>query len=436
MMQPHKDQNQRRESINKYAFVYLGLAVLSSLLIYAASEYYQTARLSQLVSFQAGDTPGPIRGNLYPKPFGNHFFGDFLIIFRLSQQSSPYFSPNILPFSYFPLAAVLIGPLVLLSYWFAFAIFVLVGVGGFLLACWSGLSKIEPAQRRNILALTVFSGPMFSVIDRGNLQIFLMIFCVAAVFALSRGKNFLSAIFIGIAAGIKGYPILFLLLFVKRREWGPLFAGVSTFALGIIIPMSLYERGFSANLRELISQFIGSSNPQHAVGIRGYNSSLLSLLDTCRTSVIPHFSTFIQFLEDHYTIVGAVFMLILLLHSVSKHSSNFESLLLITVVICLVPQTVGYYVLLLYFVPLLFLWVDSDSETSKNGSILIAIAVIMVPKGFPLWFPLGNWSPASATYTSLLNPACGLIISFVCIKNISGRRLAARLTKTNSKGTH
>ena len=425
--------NQKAGSIKRYLFVYVCLASLSFVLIYIASEYFQTARLSQLVSFQGGDVPGPLRDDLYPKPWGNHFFGDFLIIFRLSQQSSPYFSPGIVPFSYFPFAAVLLGPLVLFNYWLAVSLFLLAGCLSFLLVCWSGLSKLEPEQKKKILLLTFFSGPMFMVIDRGNLSIFLTVFCVAAVFQLSNKKGMNSAILFGLAGAIKGYPILYLLLFLRRRQWKPLFLGSTTFILAVIAPLSLYEKGLIKNFKELIYQFTSASTPVHAVKIRGINSSLLALLDTCRTSVIPYFSTCFQFLIDNYTIAGLIFTSFLLLYSISKHASDYESLLLITVVICLVPQTVNYYVLLLYFVPLLFLWADGESADLSKTIIVTMIAIIMVPKNLPLWLPFGYWSPAAATYTSLLNPVCGLVIAFTCIKNISIRGLNARKLVTNSK---
>lgn len=423
-------------SIRRYSFAYLCVAIFSFLLIYIASEYFQTARLSQLVSFQAWDAPGPLPENLYPNAFGNHFFGDFLIIFRLSQQDSPYFAPGIVPFFYFPLSAVFLGPLVLFDYWVALALFMLFGLCGFFLVCWHGLSHLDRHSRKVIIALVLFSGPMFSAIDRGNLALILALVSIAGVLQIYKGRNYRAAVLLGIAGAMKGYPILYLLIFVRRRQWKEFSAGVVSFILGIIIPLSFYNNGLLGNFKEMSSQFIGASNPQHATNIRAYNSSLLALLDTCRTSVVPYFSTSFQFLEDKYTIVGLIFTIILLVHSISKHASDFESLLLTTVVICLVPQTVGYYVLLLYFVPLLFLWANNESSDLRNKIVLAAIAIIMVPKGLPLWFPFGYWSPAAATYTSLLNPVCGLLIAFTCIKNISTRRLTARKLVTNSKDIH
>jgi hypothetical protein len=87
-----------------------------------------------------------------------------------------------------------------------------------------------------------------------------------------------------------------------------------------------------------------------------------------------------------------------------------------------IPQTVGYYVLLLYFVPLVFCWSEELQLNLRLKLIMAALAVVMVPKGIPLWFPFGFWSPAAATYTSFLNPLCALFISAICVYSINRRR--------------
>jgi hypothetical protein len=87
-----------------------------------------------------------------------------------------------------------------------------------------------------------------------------------------------------------------------------------------------------------------------------------------------------------------------------------------------IPQTVGYYVLLLYFVPLIFCWSEELQLDWKMKLTMAALAVVMVPKGVPLWFPFGLWSPAAATYTSFLNPLCALFISAICVYSINRRR--------------
>lgn len=417
------ESTKSQKSVTTFLWVYLSVGAFALILIYIASEYFQTARLSQFVSFQPNDGPGPLRENLYPNPFGNHFWGDFLIPFRLAQEPSPYFASGILPFSYFPLAAVILGPFVLFNYWLALVLFLAAGLFGFIHVCIRGLNHIDLKTRRTITALVLLSGPMLSTLDRGNLSLVLVALCLAGVLHLNKEKTYLSAMLFGLAGAVKGYPILFLIIFIKRREWRQFTVGSLTFVATVLLPLAFYDRGLFDNAKAMLSQFAGSSTPIHAVKIRGYNSSLLAFFDTGRTSFGSHFSLAFNFLEDHYTIVGAILMFIFLMSAISKFGTDFESLLLITVSMCLLPQTVGFYILLLYFVPMLFHWADEKNVTSSEKIITSAIAILMVPKGFPLWLPFGYWSPAAATFTSFLNPLLGMTIAFICVARISGRRL-------------
>ena len=412
----------QKTAVDYFKSIFFVCLIISFAIIYIASEYFQTARLSQFISFQAWDGPGPMPDILYPKPFGNHYFGDFLLTFRTSQQASPYFAEGFLPFSYFPISAVLLGPFVLFNYWTAFVLFFTTCVTLLVLTFRWGLAKLTKKNQLSIISLFLISGPMVSMIDRANVSLILTLICLFAVLNLHRGNLYVSAIAFGLSAAMKGYPLLFLLIFVRRREWKQLALGVSTFVMSTLLPMVFYERGFFVNLRELINQFQGASTPVHAINIRAYNHSLLSFLDTCRTSLPNAFANLFEFLINNYSLFGVFIAVLFLSHATSKHASDFESLLLITVSMVAIPQTVGYYVLLLYFVPLVFCWSEELQLNLCLKLIMAALAVVMVPKGIPLWFPFGFWSPAAATYTSFLNPLCALFISAICVYSINRRR--------------
>jgi hypothetical protein len=417
-----KVTNSQKTAVDYYKSIFIVCLFISLAIIYIASEYFQTARLSQFISFQAWDGPGPMPDILYPAPFGNHYFGDFLLTFRTSQQASPYFAEGFLPFSYFPISAVLLGPFVLFNYWTAFVLFFTTCVTLLIFTFRWGLAKLTKKNRLSIISLFLMSGPMVSMIDRSNVSLILTLICLFAVLHLHRENLYVSAIAFGLSAAMKGYPLLFLMIFVRRREWKPLVAGVFTFLVSTLLPLVFYQGGFLSNLRELINQFKGASTPVHAINIRAYNHSLLSFLDTCRTSLPNAFANLFEFLISHYSIFGLFIAIFLLSHAISKHASDFESLLLITVSMVAIPQTVGYYVLLLYFVPLVFCWAEELQLNLCLKLIMAALAVVMVPKGIPLWYPFGFWSPAAATYTSFLNPLCAFFISAICVYSINRRR--------------
>ena len=410
-------------SFDYYIKCFLIIAIPTFFLMILAAHVFKIATLSELISFRAGDLPQSLTRAMYPKPWHNHYFGDFLVIFRLSQQSSPYFVSGVMTFQYFPLAAVLLGPFIIFSYWTAFILYIAVSTAALISICWYGLKDTARSLRVRVIALILISGPMISVMDRGNLSLLLTIFCLWAVMQLHSGKPYTAAVFFGLAGAIKGYPVLFLLVFLRRREWRQLAVGLVTFLAATLIPMMFYTRGLFSNFREMISQFGGSSSPDHAVRIVGYNSSLFSLLETCRISLNVPLGEVFLFLENNYTYLGLAILVIFCLFAISKSATDLDSLFLITAAICLLPQTVNYYVLLLYFVPLLYLWLNAENFDVHRKIQTIAIAIVMSPKGFPLWLPLGSWSSAAPTFTSFLNPLLGLTIAFICIIKIVHRHL-------------
>lgn len=399
--------------------IYLLSLVLSAfvfgVLMYVSSEYYEKAQFSQLLSFQGPDGPGPLPINLYPKPLGVHFFGDFLIPFRLAQQSSPYLATEILPFSYLPLSSVILAPMILFGYWPALLVF-LVSALSLLAIAVSRLARfLEGRISVDILFAIVFlSGPMLSNIDRGNLSLALTGVCVLAVVELRRGKPGLSAILFGLAGAMKAYPLVFFAVFIRRRDFKSLGAGVTAFAVATLAPLVMYEGGLTKNLQEMIHQFVASGTTMHASKVRAYNNSFFALLDSLGLAG--------DWFRINYTLVFGVIALCMVGLAMTKRATDFEALLISTVVMVFSPQTVGQYVLLLFLVPVL--WLVSEEQTPGWEARIAAVllGLLMVPKGVPFAGPQAEWSPAAITFTSTLNPLIGITLLVVCAVSILARR--------------
>ena len=431
-----KSSNLQVTAVVYFRTIFLTCLIISLIIIYIASEYFQTARLSQFISFQPEDAPGPMPSYAYPRPWGVHFFGDFLLSFRTAQLPSPYFADGFVPFSYLPFAAVLLGPFALFNYWTAVVLFFATAIILLILVLNWGLKHLQKGSQRLIILLFFASGPMFMMLDRGNVSLILTAICIFAVMNLQRGNIYIAAIAFGFSAAIKGYPLLFLLIFARRREWKQFLVGVSTFFMATLVPLIFYQKCFFSNLNELVRQFRAAGTPVHAINIRAFNNSLFSFLDTCRTSLPSALTNPFEIMVNNYSLFGILFAIILLTHAVSKHASDFDSLLLVTVAMVTIPQTVNYYVLLLYFVPLIFSWSEELQLNLKLKLIMAALAIVMVPKSVPLWSPFGPWSPGAATYTSFVNPLCALFISFVCVYSINRRRYSMFSNRIRPSNIH
>jgi len=416
---------------SEFQVVFLATLVTSFVAMYAASEYFNVARFSQLFSFQAWDGPGPMPTEAYPNPVGVHFFGDFLLTFRTAAHESPYFAAGYFKFAYLPFSAVVISPLFFLPIWFAFLVFLVLGIGAISYGLWIGLSNIDPPERLVLMLTMCLSGPFLSMLDRGNFSLWLSAFCVIAAGLLTRQRSGVAPFFFGLAAAMKLYPILFMLIFVRRRDYRGLAVGVATFATTTALPLFFYSGGFMRNFSELISQFLSSADTSHAMRIRAYNNSFYSLLGTIRLWNVPFVNEIAAFVQQQYFGLLIAISILILFVTLRRNSAEWQTALAVCSFICAAPQVSAAYVYLLFLVPLgMMLNQDGVRDKVDHKHMRIAlwlIAILLVPKGIPLWLPSSEWTPAAGTYAGLVNPSiCLFLILQAAWASLFTRRVPSR----------
>jgi Glycosyltransferase family 87 len=77
--------------------------------------------------------------------------------------------------------------------------------------------------------VVVTSFPIWGMVQRGNIELVVWGFCAAGVWAWWRGRDDLAAVLWGLAAGVKLYPVVLLVLLLPRRRLRAFGAGVGTF---------------------------------------------------------------------------------------------------------------------------------------------------------------------------------------------------------------
>ena len=396
----------------EYSMVFIGVQVFSLFIIFIAASYFQVAHISQLISFQAWDGPGPMPIDVFPRPLGIHFFGDFSLTFRTAAITSPYLAEGYMGFAYLPFSALILSPLFFFSQWVAFVLFVLTGTSLLIGSAWFLLSPLQVTDRVTLIFTAVLaSSPFVSTIDRGNVSLILTGICLTALLRYSKGGMYSSALLFGLAAAMKLYPILFLILFVRRQHLRALAVGIMSFLGATLLPLFFFSGGAIQNGRELVSQYVASSNEVHASNIRGYNNSFFALFDSLADLNIAFLGPISEILVGNYLIFLVVIGFIYIGVSLMK-ADEWQSLMLSTTVIAGAPTVSGNYVFLLFLLPLFSILRSSVSISSLNWARVSVwmIAFLFVPKNYPFINPLGFWSPKSITYTSVLNPLITLVL--------------------------
>lgn len=113
-----------------------------------------------------------------------------------------------------------------------FLVFSLVGVVADLGLAWrfrGALMRrgLAPAPSLLLISLTMFLGwPLFFAFQRGNIESLLWVGIAAGVFCFTQGRYAAAALLLGIFGSAKVYPLLFLVLMFRRRQFRYLALGV------------------------------------------------------------------------------------------------------------------------------------------------------------------------------------------------------------------
>jgi hypothetical protein len=115
---------------------------------------------------------------------------------------------NYPPFSY-----IVIYPLTWLGHDTALAVYGVLLVGGLGAFVWAQLRALATLDRVGCtLLLLLATYPMMFMVDRANVEAFVVLLLVLALWAIQKDRMVLAAIAIGAAGAMKGYPLVYALL--------------------------------------------------------------------------------------------------------------------------------------------------------------------------------------------------------------------------------
>jgi hypothetical protein len=182
----------------------------------------------------------------------------------------PYSVRTLQGFLYPPPAVMLFVPFSLLPLDWSYRLFlVLLYVSGFAaMAIWTNISNLSDKAaaisrlgKINLVLLSAVSGPFFAAVTSGQVDILVLLLCVAHVVLIMRGRPLLGGLALAAGFWIKIYPIVLLAYAISRRDALRILAG---FAFGLIIvplvlapavPFALYRIYFL----DLLPKFSGNT---------------------------------------------------------------------------------------------------------------------------------------------------------------------------------
>jgi hypothetical protein len=324
-------------------------------------------------------------------------FMDFFNVYELSKDLNPYFSNKWYLSNYFPAAYLLFYPLTWISDP-AVALVLFLGIFCYFL-CWhtdyylqkfkTSFNSLEYIQA--IVILCFLSYPVLICLDRGTGDAFLFIVVALFIIAFIKKHYIVAAVLLAVAAGMKLFPFVFLVLFVKEKRF---YEGTLCVVLAIllsVIALLCFSGGILGNLEQYFINMHNFNNTyiiydgalSNSVSLFSFikviihycyiNSTDLSVDWSYRhtiRAIMPYYivSTFLVFgmIAWYVYVVEKVF---------------WRQVMLLVLVQTLLPVMSGDYRLVFIFIPLL-LFVVSSEHDRLNKFYAILFGLLLIPKNY------------------------------------------------------
>jgi hypothetical protein len=330
--------------------------------------------------------------------------------------------------NYFPFTHLLLYPFTLINK-YALIIYSLFVIGFAVFASTKalvdGLSDITMHQRcLNALVFTFMSYPILFTLDRGNIEGIIFVFLSCAAWLYLSGRSKWAAACIGLAASIKGFPILFLVLFVKEHRWKELMIGVTVPVCLTLVALLFLKGGVFENLTLLRNAFrefgdfllVGPNGIAYSVSLFGMWYTLWVLIHQYFMDV----ESLRPIVAGYYVVAGIIGLATVVFVLVSR-LELWKAWFVLVAAVQLLPFPSYDYKLIHTLVPM-FLLIRGGKETRWTGAYLALLCLIVVPKGFWILF-------FDVRCGTIVNP---LLISAVCIMIAVEQYFGANLSSQDS----
>ncbi len=278
--------------------------------------------------------------------------------------------------------------------------FLVVTVSIFLGAAWLFERAMERRGVQRVpafgftVAVVMLAFPFWFCFQRANIEIFVWLFLSLGLWAFLRDRGYTAAICFGLAVSLKMVPILYLALFIPRRQYRQILLGLSVAAVATVLSLSYIGptaleawRGINAGLNAFQEEFVSLFRPFQI----GFDHSLVGVYRHF-TIPTPQFAVLLH----RYTVLTAVLGSLLWYLRIRKLPFLNQLLALVVAGIWLVPVSYEYTLLQLYL-PLACLFLVL-LETPRAGDcamddemtrLLLLCACIVSPLSELVWREVG-----------------------------------------------
>jgi len=396
------------------------LGIIAGLIaIFVSSSYFENGSMASMLAYRSNDIPSHLWPEMYPDPFGIHYFGDFLDTLRHSQVSRPFDTPDLSPVGYPLFSLLVIAPFGLVGYAAGLKLFLLATVLVLLVPLWCLVGTRPVTERLLLVAPLLLCAPMLVTLDRANLQGLVVGAAMIGCYLYLRGNRVGAGCWFAVAAAMKVYPVLLLLLLVRDRDWRALGASIVTGLTATWVSFLVYGGGVIEN-SESLWQSVHNFRSESIETLLTRNHSLKGGLAALVVSGPSWLRGVAEWAVEHYDPSLLVLALFLGGLTVLRSTPTFHALVYVNVLISYGVGISFGYVPLFLLLPAAAVYA-SDVSGGRHDRLAVALlACLLVPKGLPV----GGHDIALYTY---LDPTLAFVlVASLAVSDV--RRLIGRHT--------
>ena len=327
-----------------------------------------------------------------PYPFNTCMFNpqvmfqDFDAVYQGIKGFKPYFPDDFTPSNYFPFANFIFYPFTWIGYFpLANLCFILLFLAAYAWGSYLLLAqtpRVGPSAEMFLpfFIICFMSYPLLFNLDRANIETYLYLAMSAFMLSYVRQRYCLSALFLAMAIAMKFFAVIFLLAYIAKKQWRPIFLAAGFTMALTLIPLWLFEGGFVANLSALAGA-LGSFGTRYIDDPFKTIQHSTSFYAVVRLLYLLKFDTVDIDFKIPYAIAMTAILLPLSGYIIFRPLAAWQRIYLITFVFILFPFISFDYRLIHLNLPL-FLLINSTKKERFELPILIGFSLLLIPKDY------------------------------------------------------
>jgi hypothetical protein len=315
-------------------------------------------------------------------------FTDYFNYYSSTCELNPYFTKFWLHSNYYPFMNVFMYPFTLIPWEISmvlyFSIFIL-----FLLYFNYSYLKTESKSETfiNIIILSFLTYPVLFLLDRANLEGWIFIFIGASVLMYYKEKYLLSAIFVALATSMKGFPAVFLLMFIADKRYREAMISLLIVVALTFISLLFHHGGYFQNLAFVMNGFNLDADRVFKQ-VTDYSNNFVQRGVSLFTFIKVMFNTnhMLDFLKVDTLLKVYVKVILVITGFLTFHIVFIEKVLwrrvaIMVLMILLFPHISADYKLIHLLIPM-FLFIKYNNNTRHDLLYCLLFGLLLIPKGY------------------------------------------------------